>query len=327
MPQRIAKQIHELLSTCERIRLIPHQNPDGDACGAVAALSAYLESLHKKVEIFCVTEVPKQLQFLPYMNQVTSDPKLWDTPCDAIIICDSGDPEYAGVAKYLKKIKKTPIIVIDHHASNTNYGDINLVIKNSSSTCEILCEYFIANNIPITAPMATALLTGIIYDTGSFSNSATSKKSLSIASNLVKAGGSLKSVVKHLLVDKHMNTLKLWGRALSNLEYDREIEVVYIKISLVDMLACGVDEEGANGIANFMNTLKDGRIHVVFREKPDNTIKVSMRTTRDDTDVAEIAKSFGGGGHKKAAGFSLEGSIDSAYEKILPTLNKYLKKV
>lgn len=325
MPHRIAKQIHTLLLTCTRIRLVPHQNPDGDACGAVSALAEYLKSYHKEVEIFCATEVPETLKFLAHMETVTSDPTIWDSACDAIIVCDSGDPEYAGIAKYLKKNKKTPLIVIDHHISNTNYGDINLVITNSSSTCEILSEYFVVNQVPITAPIATALLTGIIYDTGSFSNSATSKKSLSIASSLVKAGGSLKQVIKHLLVDKHINTLKLWGKALSNLVYDKGLDVAYIKISLIDMLTCGVDEEGANGIANFMNTLKEGKVHIVFREKPDNTIKVSMRTTKDDVDVAQIAKSFGGGGHKKAAGFSLAGPIDSAYEKILPTLNKYLR--
>ncbi len=327
MPHRIAKQIHELLLTCTRIRLIPHQNPDGDACGAVSALAEYLTNYHKEVEIFCATEVPETLKFLKHMDIVTNDPKTWDRPCDAIIVCDSGDPEYAGIATYIKKNKKTPVIVIDHHISNTNYGDINLVVTTSSSTCEILFEYLVTNGVAITPSMATALLTGIIYDTGSFSNSATSKKSLSTASALVKAGGSLKNVIKNILVDKHLNTLKLWGKALTNLTYDKEQDVVYIKISLIDMLTCGVDEEGANGIANFMNTLKDGRIHMVFREKPDNMIKVSMRTTKDDVDVAQIAKSFGGGGHKKAAGFSIEGPLDSVYEKIVPALNKYVKSV
>lgn len=327
MPQRIAKQIHELLLKSQCIRLIPHQNPDGDACGAVSALAEYLKTYHKKVEIFCISEVPKQLKFLAHMDTMTSDPILWNTPCDVIIVCDSGDPEYAGIGKYLKQNKSTPVVVIDHHVTNTHYGNINLVVTSNSSTCEILSEYFVTNQIPITASMATALLTGIIFDTGSFSNSATSKKSLAVASSLVKAGGSLKNVVKHLLVDKHINTLKLWGKALSNLHHDKELDIVYIKISLIDMLTSGVDEDGANGIANFMNTLKDGGIHIVFREKPDNTVKVSMRTTKNDIDVAQIAKSFGGGGHKKAAGFSLEGPIATAYEKIVPTLNKYLKKV
>lgn len=326
MPQRTAKKIHDLLLKSESIRLIPHENPDGDACGAVGALAEYLKSYQKKVEIFCVSKIPEQLKFLSHMDSATDNPALWNTPCDVVVVCDSGDPERAGISHYLKK-NKAPIVVIDHHTLNTLYGDINLVLTTHSSTCEILYEYFVYNKIQITPGMATALLTGIIYDTGSFSNSATSKKSLAIAGILIKAGGSLKDVVKHLYKDKQINTLKLWGKALSKLEYDKELNTVYTHVSLEDMLTCSVDEESANGVANFMNTLKDGNVHIVFREKPDNTVKVSMRTTKDDIDVAQIAKSFGGGGHKKAAGFSMPGPISKAYQHILPTLNKYLKKV
>ncbi|HRH23162.1 MAG TPA: bifunctional oligoribonuclease/PAP phosphatase NrnA [Candidatus Magasanikbacteria bacterium] len=327
MPQRIGKQIHELLMNCERVLLVPHKNPDGDACGAVSALGLYLQNLQKKADIFCATAVPKELQILPLMDIVTSNPATWETPYDAIIVCDSGNPEYAGVNSYLQKNSTAKVVVVDHHPTNTYFGDLNLVSLTNSSTCEILYEYFTYNRINITPDMATALLCGIIYDTGSFSNSATSKKSLSIAGSLVKKGGSMKDVVRSLYKNKHMNTLKLWGKALSGLAYDTELDIVSMTISIEDMLSCGVDEEGADGIANFMNALKDGKVHMVFREKPNNLVKVSMRTTKDDVDVSQIAKAFGGGGHKKAAGFTIESPIKSVYEKILPTLNKCLKQV
>lgn len=327
MPQRIAKQIHELLLTSERIRLIPHQNPDGDACGAVSALATYLISYGKEVEIFCATTAPEQLHFLAHIAKLTDNPTSWKNSVDAIVVCDSGDPVYAGIEHYLKKNKKTPVVVIDHHVTNTHYGSLNLVVTENSSTCEILYEYFATNKIPLTNTMATALLCGIVYDTGSFTNSATSKKSLAIAGSLVRQGASIKDIMRFMYKDKQVHVLKLWGKALSNLVYDQTLEVVIIPISLEDMLTSGADEESANGIANFMNTLKDGRVHMVFREKQNNMIKVSMRTTKDDIDVSQIAKTFGGGGHKKAAGFSIEGPLTQVYEKILPTLNKYLKKV
>lgn len=325
MPHRIAKQIHELLTNCEHILLVPHKNPDGDACGAVGALGLYLHNIQKKADIFCATQVPKELLSLPLMNTVKTDPKTWDTPYDAIIVCDSGDPVYAGIDSYLKKNNTGTVVVIDHHPTNTYFGDINLVSLTNSSTCEILYEYFTYNKIDITREMATSLLCGIIYDTGSFTNSATSKKSLSIAGSLVKKGGSMKEVVRCLYKNKHMNTLKLWGKALSNLYYDEALDIVSMTISIEDMVASGVDEEGADGIANFMNALKDGKVHMVFREKPNNSVKVSMRTTRDDVDVAQIAQSFGGGGHKKAAGFTIESPVKTVYEKIRPTLNKHLR--
>ncbi len=309
------------------IRLIPHQNPDGDAIGAVAALGLYLKKHNKNVEIFCTTEVPHHLQHMPLANTVVSDPTLWDKPCDAIVVCDSGDASYAGIDKYLKKNKEATVVVIDHHPNNAHFGDINLVSTVHSSTCELLYDYFVANQVVITPDMATNLLCGIMYDTGSFTNSATSKKSLMVAGILVKLGGALTKVVHYLYKDKQVTTLKLWGKAMSNLRHDTEHDVVYMCLTLEDMRACGADEDSANGVANFMSILKDGRIHMVLREQQNGMVKVSMRTKRDDTDVAEIAREFGGGGHKKAAGFTIETSVVQAYDNITPILNKHLKKV
>jgi phosphoesterase RecJ-like protein len=327
MPQRIGKQIHELLLASEHIRLIPHPNPDGDACGAVAALGLYLKNHLKKVEIFCTTPVPRQYAFLPLMDTVTTDTTVWNNPSDVVLVCDSGDPVYAGIDTYLQKNTHQKLVNIDHHPRNTQFGDLNLVLTDRSSTCEVLYEYFVANQVTITPDMATALLCGIVYDTGSFSNSATSGRSLAVAGTLVRQGASMKNIVKFMYRDKNLNVLKLWGTALSNLAYDKTLDIVSLSITLRDMLSCGVDEDGANGIANFMNTLKDGRVHMVFREKPNGMIKVSMRTTHEDIDLSEIAQAFNGGGHRKAAGFSIHAPIEKVYEQMLPTLNKYLKKV
>ncbi len=327
MPYRIGKQIHELLMKSQIIRIIPHQNPDGDAIGAVSSLGSCLKRRNKNVEIFCTTTVPSQLQHMPLADTIVSDPVLWDSPCDVIIVCDSGDAVYAGINKYLEKNTKAIVVVIDHHPNNTRFGDINLVSTTHSSTCELLYDYFVANQITITPDMATNLLCGIMYDTGSFTNSATSKKSLMVAGVLVKLGGALTKVVRYLYKDKQVSTLKLWGNAMSNLRHDTEHDVVHMCLTLEDMRVCGADEDSANGVANFMSILKDGRIHMVLREQHNGMVKVSMRTKRDDTDVAEIAREFGGGGHKKAAGFTFATPIAEAYPKMLPILNKYLKKV
>ncbi len=309
------------------IRLIPHQNPDGDAIGAVSALGQYLRAAGKKVEFFCATETPQQLQFITLAHEISHNPQIWDTPCDVIVVCDSGDPVYAGIDQYLKKNPHTPVVVIDHHETNTFFGTLNLVSTAHSSTGELLYDYFKANNIQITPDIATALLCGIMYDTGSFSNSATSNKSLSVAGILIKSGASIKKIVQYIYKDKYINVLKLWGKALANLSYDRELDIASISISLEDMFVSGVDEERANGIANFMHTLKDGSVHMVFREKTDHTVKVSMRTTKDTIDVSLIAREFGGGGHKKAAGCTISAPLSHAYETMLPILKKHLKKI
>ncbi len=327
MPHRISKQIYEVLMNSKRIIVIPHQNPDGDAVGSVSALVQFLKSQHKIVDVFCATPVPEQLNFLKGMTTVSSDPNTWQKAYDTIIVCDSGDPVYAGIANYLPMQKNAEVIVIDHHPTNTYYGTINLVDTKASSTTEIVYQFFTDTKVEITKHIATSLLVGLMTDTGIFSNSGTSKNALSIASTLVRKGADLTAIRKNIIIDKRMSTLKLWGKALAKLTHEKELDVVYTTISIEDMLTCGVDEESVSGIANLMNMLKEGKAHFVFHERPDHTVKVSMRTTRDDVDVSEIAKAFGGGGHKKAAGFSLAIPLETAFTYIVPTLNKCLKKV
>ncbi|MFA6427623.1 MAG: bifunctional oligoribonuclease/PAP phosphatase NrnA [Candidatus Magasanikbacteria bacterium] len=322
MLERTTKLIHNIITEHDNFLVVAHQNPDGDAVGSLSAMAGMLQSLGKKFQLFCVSPIPAQFHYIPYILETSQDTELFKQNWGAIIVCDSGDLKYAGIEPFLPKEKIYPLINIDHHRTNAGYGDYKLIIEQASSTTEVIYYYMVQNGIRITPDIATALLTGLFTDTTNFSNSGTSRKALSIASSLVKKGAHISLIRKNLLHDKRFETLKIWGIILNRLMHDEKTDMVYTYVTQEDMNIYHITEPELEGIANLMNNLSEGRATLVFRERNDNTIKISMRTTRDDIDVSHIAHAFGGGGHKKAAGFSVSGTMDSALREVLSTIEK-----
>jgi len=185
-----------------------------------------------------------------------------------------------------------------------------MVRTNASSTCELVYEYLMHNGIPVTPSIANALLTGIITDTGGFQNLGTTLESMEIAGELLKRGANLRKIVQGTMRNKSVNVLRLWGRALSRLEYDPKTRIVSTALRTVDFEECGVAKDGIEGIANFLNGLADTDAVLVLREESGGYVKGSYRTKRSDIDVAVLARRYGGGGHVKAAGFSVRGTIE-----------------
>ncbi|MBD3310933.1 MAG: hypothetical protein GF349_00345 [Candidatus Magasanikbacteria bacterium] len=315
---RTAKLIDNSIKESKHILLVPHQNPDGDALGSVTAMIRYFDKNKKKYSTYCKTDIPERFDYLPHSHEIGNEDSVWNnSDIDLIIILDSGDLKYAGIDDYIKKIKNKPkIINIDHHATNEFYGDHNLVLPHASSTAEVLFNYFRYNRIQICKKMATSLLTGIITDTDNFTNAATTVTSLSAASYLIKSGGDLSQIKESILKDRSLASLKLWGVVLSRLTMHEKTEIAHTYLSQKDLKKHKVNEEEAEGIANFLNNLSDGKASLILKEASDNKIKGSLRTTRDDIDVSEIAKKFGGGGHKKAAGFTVDGPMDKAVSQV-----------
>ncbi|PIZ95405.1 MAG: hypothetical protein COX81_00870 [Candidatus Magasanikbacteria bacterium CG_4_10_14_0_2_um_filter_37_12] len=327
MPHRTAKHIHDHIRNSRKIVLVSHQNPDGDTLGSAGAMIQYLENIGKPYYAFCSTEISPKLKFIPNTEKITSNENIWaDSKIDTIFVMDSGDLNYAGVDKFVEKINQpVTIINVDHHSTNTHYGKHNLVIGTSSSTTEILYKFFIYNNIKIDRHIATALLTGLITDTGHFTNSATKSSSLHIAEKLLLKGANISLINKHTAKDKTLPCLKLWGVAFGRMEQHKDLNIVHTYITKQDVEECQATKDDIEGIANFLNTLQDGRAGMVLREQDDNVWKGSFRTTSDDTDVSAFAKLFGGGGHVKAAGFSVEGSIEKVLEKIFRKIIEFEK--
>ncbi|MEK7623381.1 MAG: DHHA1 domain-containing protein, partial [Patescibacteria group bacterium] len=176
--------------------------------------------------------------------------------------------------------------------------------------------------VKINPAMATSLMTGLMTDTDNFTNAATSAQSLLIGHSLMKQGAKIKLITGSIFQDKTIATLKLWGLAFTRLEKHPNYDLAYTYLTQADLIDHGVDISVAEGISNFMNVLGGHRIVLTLTELPDGKVKGSFRTTRADTDVAMIAKALSGGGHKKAAGFTVEGPIDQALTQIFSVIEK-----
>src|SRR3989338_7171928 len=241
---RTAKQIYTKILAAKHILLIPHQHPDGDALGSCTALMEFLDSIGKTYTAFCATDHHERFSFLPKSASISTDPVHWKNPAlDMVIVLDSGDLRYAGVADAVAWLKKRPtLIAIDHHATNERYGDLNLVDPTASSTTEMLHRFFTCNDIPITPRMATALLTGLLTDTDTFTNAATSSSALAIGHDCVMRGAEVKKIIDSVFRDKSVSTLRLWGKTFSRLEKHEGLNLVYTFVSQDDFRSLDVSE-------------------------------------------------------------------------------------
>lgn len=311
---KMLEEILEILRKADRVIIVTHQRPDGDALGSATALSHLLDGMETKHDIFCTHKAPSNYAYLPRVNRISQDAELLRHGDHEVLVClDSGDLAYAGIKQHLEDRSKNPhfIVNIDHHATNTLYGNMNMVDPDASSTAEMVFHLFQQAGHPITSDIATCMLTGIITDTGGFSNLATTSSSLDVASHLIAAGARVWDIQANTQKNKSVTTLKLWGIALSRLK-KHSSGVVSTVLTHNDIKEANADAESAEGIANFLNTVEDAKAVIMIREDELGKIKVSMRTTQAGVDVSKLAKFFGGGGHKKASGFSLPGSIQKS---------------
>jgi phosphoesterase RecJ-like protein len=305
----IIYKIKEELAQARHVLVVAHQHPDGDGLGALSALGLYLKAQGKEYRLFCADQPGQAYNFLPLNHEITTNPDVFKDHFDAIVVVDSGDLKYAGIDRYLNKSNYGVLINIDHHASNNHFGDVNLVITAASSASEIIYRLFRAWQFSINKEIATALLSGIIFDTGVFSNSATTLSALEAASHLLNLGARHREINQNTLRNKSLGMLKLWGRAFERLDFNQEYNWAFTVLTQADFAECGVAGEAGDGLTNFFNELSGVKVILVLIEQPDGQIKGSLRTTFEDVDLAAIAKGWGGGGHKKAAGFTIAGRL------------------
>jgi len=302
-------RIHSAIQNAKEILLIAHQKPDGDTLGANLAMANWLRDEGRHFHIFCVHPVPLHFQYLPLWEHVkTTEEELAHIPFDVVIALDSSSLTYAGADSLVAKLKGKPTIInIDHHGTNPHFGDLN-VVDPAASSCTVLVHKFLQHiGGRVTRNIATCLLTGILTDTGGFSNLGTNHEAMDIAGELLKRGAKFRAITNHTIRNKTVNSLKLWGRALDRLTRHAN-GIVSTVITQADIQECEATEEDMEGISNFLNALQDAKVIMVLKEQG-GEVKGSLRTTEPDVDVAAMAKQFGGGGHKKAAGFTVKGRL------------------
>lgn len=309
----IIKKIHSAISCSQNILLLTHNNPDIDATSSVFSISYMLESMGKPHTIFFKQKPPAHLLSLDQYKHFETDERIISAtkPRDLIIILDAGDFLHTGIENHLLAFKeKTVFVNIDHHETNTRFGDINLVVPNAVSTTEIIYDIFQCLEISFSEKTANHLLAGILTDTNNFTNFNTTPKSFDIASHLIRKGANISKVQKASQQKKSIQEMRTWGKIFSRLTKNNKHNIAYTIITKNDIEEHSSDPFILDGLANYLNNISDAKISLVIKEMPDDTIKISMRTNDDLLDVSKFAKMYNGGGHKKAAGFSIKGRLE-----------------
>lgn len=302
------RKLDEMVRPGKTVLLVSGNNPDGDSIGTMAALKNYLESRGASVILFCKTPLPRYLSFLK-LPRVTDSEEELPSGVDYAITFDLGHLSQTGIKDYLTHHAGT-IINIDHHQTNDRFGHLNIVETHSASTTELVYNLFREVGFPIDEKTATALLTGLITDTGNFSNPGTTASALAMASHLIRCGGNLKTVLAHTFTNKSLPVLKLWGDTLEHLYHNTKLGVTVAVITKEQFDEFKGNDEWLEGLANFLTILGDAKVVLVLREIEKDFFKGSLRTTRDDINVETFARALGGGGHRKASGFAFSGSLE-----------------
>lgn len=310
-----SKLIFEKLAAAKRPLLVAHKKPDGDTLGAMMAVYNWLRDQGREAYAFCLDAPPEAYGYFPRILEVQTDREIFkDEAVDVVCVFDAGDLPYAGIAELVAGMPSRPFLAdFDHHVTNTFFGDGNLVITDASSTAEVVHGFFVSNGIEISRPMATCLMTGLLTDTSNFSNPATTVKSLEIAAELLLKGVSFREISRRLMRNKPIEALKLWGTALERLRWDPKKRLATTALTLQDIKDHPIEDEHLEGLSNFLNRVLKAEVVLVLKEMPGGKVKGSYRSA-SDVDVSELAKAYGGGGHKKAAGFTVAGKIAEGEE-------------
>ena len=303
-----------------RFTVTSHENPDGDALGSLLAMHLALGELGKDSTMVLTgpAPLPGEYRFL----ELPERGLLRETPVDqatrVLVALDCAN-ETRIVDKAL--LAEAPLIVnIDHHHDNTRFGDVNLVVPEASSTGELLADIFETLGVDLTADIAEALYVALVTDTGRFQYTNTTPKALRLAADLVEAGADVHKVFQGVYETVQFAKLKLLARALDRAQVFDGGRIVVSYLLRTDFGEVGAAEPYSEGIIDYLRAVEGAQLAALIREPPREgspARKVSLRASVDELDVSAIAREFGGGGHRQAAGFGTDLSIDEITERVV----------
>ncbi len=316
----IAETIQAAIQQATHIVVITHTGPDGDAIASLTAIALALSQWHKKVTLLCDDKAPERFHFLPQATHLKRPP--YRGPVDLLLAVDCGDEQRMGQAFATLPLPRPPLINIDHHTTNTRFGQINLVMDTAVSTTEILYNLFAAWEVDLNPHLALCLLTGLVTDTMGFRTMGTSADTLHIAATLVAAGADLPLVTTQALNLKELSTIQLWRYGLNNMRF--EDGLIWTTITHQERKAAGHTGSSSNGLSNMLADVDEAAMGVVIIETGDGSVRVGLRC-RPPYNVAEVAQNLGGGGHPLAAGCTLPGTLAEAEQRVVAACKEAIR--
>lgn len=308
----MAPRIWEVIEQSKVVTAVTHKDADGDTLGSALALAHALEPLGKSVPVLSSPPVPEAWWFLPGFEQVNRHAAPAHAP---VFVFDASDPARTGT--YQGVVTQATVTVnVDHHITNSQFGRINLVLVDASSTGELVYDLLKAWKITIPPAAASCLYTTILSDTGGFRHDNTSARALQAAAELVQLGADPVMMARGLFKSRPASTLRMQGRILQGLHFEFGDRLVWGSISQAQLRDSGATTDQADSAIDQLNTLRGQELAILFKEAGPKLTKVSIRS-RDQVDAAELAAKFGGGGHRRAAGIEMAMPLREAETKVL----------
>ena len=309
-------EIVKKIEASSHIALLTHVNPDADTLGSALGMYHILNSMGKRATIVNTTQLPYNLDFLPGIKKVK---KALPKNCDLMMSFDCGSFDRLGI-----ETKETFLINFDHHKSNTNYGDINIIDPDAASTSQVVYGFAEECGFSINKDAALCFYTALVDDCGFFKYDTVNAKTFEFARKLCELGVSPEFVANELTMREPLSKIRLIAMVLDTLELKLDAKVAVVRLTQQMLAKSGGAKEMADDALNMARSLATVEVAILLREEEDGKIKVSLRS-KNYVDVSKIATLFGGGGHRRAAGFTLnEYNFDTVLDKILQLLKKEL---
>lgn len=314
------KTLDSILVGKKLVAIAGHVRPDGDCVGSCLSVYNYIRTYYSDIETYVFLEqIPTVFNFLNGASEIIHEYTM-NKEFDLFIALDCGDIGRLGeAAKYFENAKDTACI--DHHVSNQSFANHNYIVPDASSTCELVYE--LVEPDKITKEIAECLYTGMVHDTGVFQYSCTSAKTMNIGGILMEKGIDYPKIVDDTFYTKTYNQNRILGKALLDSKLYLDGQVILSVISVEDMNKYDVLPKHLDGIVNQLRVTKGVKVAVFMYENADGSYKVSTRVN-GDFNVAELAMHFGGGGHVKAAGFTMDGELNLIIRDIIDEIQKRL---
>ncbi|MBI2607214.1 MAG: bifunctional oligoribonuclease/PAP phosphatase NrnA [Candidatus Doudnabacteria bacterium] len=299
------KQAWGLIEQSQSIFLTTHEGTDGDDLGSLLAVRLALLNLGKDIFSAVKGGVPESLDFLP--GSETVEEEMPGLNFDLIITFGCNRISRTGFDPI--KFTNKKILNFDHHPDNTQFGAVNVVDARISSVAELVYGFLNFGRMLINKDMATCLLTGIFTDTGGFKHANTSADTLESAADLLKRGARIDKIAYQTMGKKRPSTIKAWAQGLEHTRFDPDKQMVFSVLTKEDLEQIGASDEDLDGFVELLNSIPQARFALLLRQDGD-MVKGSLRSEpQKQVDVSEIARNFGGGGHKLASGFKIKGRL------------------
>ncbi|MCI0346247.1 MAG: DHH family phosphoesterase [Chloroflexi bacterium] len=316
------------LLAARRILAVCHENPDADTLGAALGVAEIVRATGGRTDVVCSDPAPPVYEFMPGIERVQADP---DTSADydLLVVLDCGTLDRVGAVRdrHRALFARLPHLIVDHHVSNDASGDFDWVDPSAAATCEMVALLAARLGVPLSSgngALATNLMAGIVMDTATFAHPNATPRTLSVAAALVAAGAPMADISRRLYRTKPESQLRLYGLVLGRLESVADGRIVHSTLLLDDLRASGAIPAYGEGIIDLLAQNEVADIAILFKESDSDTTRISVRTRDGGPDATVLTGAFGGGGHARAAGATVESPLAEARTKVIAEAQRQL---